>query len=85
MNAAPRIAKLKSGESTTLFVPTFPNAVFRGVPLPPFKAGDLDIEIAYTTSIFRLRREAVARFSIRELSDGTYQWFHKAVSEPSDD
>jgi hypothetical protein len=80
INAVPKIPKLRTGEQTSLTIPSFPNRVIPIVPTLPFENVDVEIVVKYKT-LFRLQREIRSRFDVMVLSDGSYQWFHKALSE----
>lgn len=81
INATPTVPKLRPGEPVTVMIPTFPNPIITTVPKPPFGMIDVDVRAKYKTPLGKQKDES-ARFAVMVSSDGSYQWYRRALSEP---
>jgi len=71
----PTIPKLKSGETTTVFV-NFPISF-----MTPIKDADVEIKVAYRPALLWFRKEKAFRFSTAKLGEGARHWVQRATSE----
>ena len=69
------IPKLRSGESTSLFIPWYMT------PVTPYTKGEIEVVVDYMAAIIPIHQEVRFRFETRRNANNEIMWYHKAISE----